>query len=100
MKTLSRKLFASCLLAAAFVAPAAAQLEHLNVDRLIKEMRERGMSELLVQLSRDGSIKDPADAKKLEVEMLIMRAQTPVPGNANDLAERRASLEKGISEFQ
>jgi len=101
MNIFTCKFFAvAMLLLMALSSSATAQLEHLNVDRLIKEMRERGMSELLVRLSRDGSIKDPADAKKLEVEMLIMRAQTPVPGNVNDLVERRESLEKGMAEFQ
>lgn len=101
MNTFPHKFLVACtLMLMALATPATAQLDHLNIDRLIKEMRERGMSELLVHLSRDGSIKDPADAKKLEVEMLIMRAQTPVAGNPNDLKERVASLEKGITEFQ
>ena len=103
MKYFPRTFFAasSLFLSLSLGAPVAhAQLDHLNVDRLIKEMRERGMSELLVRLSKDGTIKDPADAKKLEVEMLIMRAQTPVPGNDNDMKERIASLDKGIAEFQ
>ena len=103
MKNFSRSFLAasSLFLSLMLGAPAAhAQLDHLNVDRLIKDMRERGMSELLVRLSKDGSIKDPADAKKIEVEMLILRAQTPVPSNENDLKERIASLEKGIAEFQ
>jgi len=102
MKRHTPLLLAAASLCIAFgcTAPAAAQLDHLNVDRLIKEMRERGMSELLVRLAKDGTIKDPADAKKLEVEMLIMRAQTPVPGNVNDLADRVKALEDGMTQFQ
>ena len=78
--------------------PASAQLEHLNVNTLIKGLRERKMTELLVHLSEDEkAIPDPADRLFLQVEMNFLHADTAA---GLEPADRLAAYEKGIAAFE
>lgn len=94
------QLLVLALIAAAAVPalPARAQHEHLNIDKLIKGLREQNMYELLVYLARSDQIKDPQDRKKLEIEMNILSSQRLInePGSRDGA---QAALEDGIKGF-
>ncbi|MEX2216578.1 MAG: hypothetical protein WD768_20865 [Phycisphaeraceae bacterium] len=77
-------------------APAAAQLDNFNHDVLIKGLRERGMTELLIRLSETPDLKDEASRQVLGAEMLIMQAQNPRIA----MPQRRKALEDGIQRYQ
>ncbi len=92
-----RTLVAAVLLGG-FTLPAMAQLEHLNVNTLIKGLRERKMTELLVRLTEDTvAIPDPADRLYLQVEMNFLHADTAA---GLEPADRLAAYEKGIAAFE
>lgn len=93
-------LIAAASFVALFASAAAAQVDHLNVDRLIRGLRERGMLELLEHMAQsDEWLKNEADRKKLNIEMNILQANR-LAQSPDTRDQATAKLMEGIDGFK